>query len=197
MTQLYGNTMMTTIKRLLAIGLLTVSFSAAQAASITLTPSVASVGTGGTVDVTFTMDFTDQATLGGGFDLLYNAAVLSLDSWTYEAIGDPLFLGPATPGPGSITAIAFGDFSGLAGPALVGTASFSAIGAGTANFAMSDNVGPAGPFLDLGTFAPITVSYVTSGLEVTTVPVPAAAWLFGSGMISLIWMRRRKPISAI
>lgn len=186
---------MTTIKRLLAVGLLAVSFSAAQAASITLNPSAASVGVGGTVDVTFTMNFTGQATLGGGFDLLYNAAVLSLDTWSYEEIGDPDFLGPATPGVGSITAIAFGDFAGLTGPAWFGTASFSAIGAGTANFAMSDNVGPAGPFIDLVTYAPITVSYVTSGFEVTAVPVPAAAWLFASAFTGLIWVRLQNPIS--
>jgi hypothetical protein len=192
MTQDMGYTMMTTIKRLLAIGLLSVSLSAAQAASITLSPSTASVGIGGTVDVSFTMDFTDQATLGGGFDLTYDAAVLSLDSWTYAAIGDPMLLGPANTAPGSIIAIAFGDFTGVTGPALVGTASFSAIGAGLADFGMSDNGFPAGPFLDLTTYIPMTVAYNSSALEVTTVPVPAAIWLFGSGLSGLIWMKRRK-----
>jgi hypothetical protein len=32
----------------------------------------------------------------------------------------------------------------------------------------------------------------TTGLATTTVPVPAAAWLFGSALGFLAWLRRRK-----
>jgi hypothetical protein len=31
----------------------------------------------------------------------------------------------------------------------------------------------------------------TNGLAITTVPVPAAAWLFGSALGFLAWLRRR------
>jgi hypothetical protein len=34
--------------------------------------------------------------------------------------------------------------------------------------------------------------YKTTGLAVTSVPVPATAWLFGSGLIGLTGVARRK-----
>jgi hypothetical protein len=37
--------------------------------------------------------------------------------------------------------------------------------------------------------------YLTSGYAVTTVPVPAAAWLFGSALALMGWLKRRKSIA--
>jgi hypothetical protein len=34
--------------------------------------------------------------------------------------------------------------------------------------------------------------YKTTGLAVTSVPVPATAWLFGSGLLGLVGVARRK-----
>lgn len=48
-----------------------------------------------------------------------------------------------------------------------------------------------------GTITPGAMSYVTAKINtitVTTVPVPAAVWLFGSGMIGLVSIARRKAI---
>jgi hypothetical protein len=37
------------------------------------------------------------------------------------------------------------------------------------------------------------VDFDVTGIEVTLVPIPAAAWLFGSGLIGLFgWTRRRQ-----
>jgi hypothetical protein len=36
--------------------------------------------------------------------------------------------------------------------------------------------------------------YHTTGLAVTSVPVPAAAWLFGSGLIGLVGVSRRRKV---
>ncbi|MDP3334889.1 MAG: cohesin domain-containing protein [Methylococcaceae bacterium] len=44
--------------------------------------------------------------------------------------------------------------------------------------------------------APINVNYINSQVEITAVPVPAAAWLFGSGLMGLLGsMRLRKSIA--
>ena len=45
-----------------------------------------------------------------------------------------------------------------------------------------------------GGFGPITEmkGYKSDGLAVTSVPVPAAAWLFGSGLLGLVGMARRR-----
>ena len=51
--------------------------------------------------------------------------------------------------------------------------------------------GPNGSGEISGSIATGTSRLVTSG-TVSTVPVPAAVWLFGSGLAGLGWMRRRK-----
>jgi hypothetical protein len=43
---------------------------------------------------------------------------------------------------------------------------------------------------------PINVNYIDSQVEIAAVPVPAAAWLFGSGLMGLLGsMRLRKSIT--
>jgi len=43
-----------------------------------------------------------------------------------------------------------------------------------------------------GGFDPTKKGYKSDGLAVTSVPVPAAVWLFGSGLIGLVGMARRR-----
>jgi hypothetical protein len=43
-----------------------------------------------------------------------------------------------------------------------------------------------------GGFDPTNKGYKSDGLAVTSVPVPAAAWLFGSGLLGLVGMARRR-----
>lgn len=50
--------------------------------------------------------------------------------------------------------------------------------------------------LDEGGFNPGMKKYKSSGLAVTTVPLPAGIWLFGSGLIGMIVMARCKKKSA-
>ncbi|MGD8312492.1 MAG: hypothetical protein PVJ66_07830 [Gammaproteobacteria bacterium] len=47
--------------------------------------------------------------------------------------------------------------------------------------------------LDAGGFSGLE-NYTSTGLAVTTVPVPAAAWLFGSGLLGLLGAARREPV---
>jgi len=48
--------------------------------------------------------------------------------------------------------------------------------------------------LDAGGFSTELKRYTSTGLAVTSVPVPAAAWLFGSGLIGLVGMARKKAM---
>jgi len=43
-----------------------------------------------------------------------------------------------------------------------------------------------------GGFDPTNKGYKSEGLAVTSVPVPAAVWLFGSGLLGLVGMARRR-----
>jgi hypothetical protein len=46
--------------------------------------------------------------------------------------------------------------------------------------------------LDAGGFSPIPKRFDDTGFAVTTIPVPAAVWLFGSGILGLASVARRK-----
>jgi hypothetical protein len=46
--------------------------------------------------------------------------------------------------------------------------------------------------LQEGGFSPTTKNFKSDGLSVATVPVPAAVWLFGSGLIALVGITRRR-----
>jgi len=182
------------IAKLFALSLLVVGFGTANAASVTFNPSTGATTVGGTVTLDVWMDFTDHPTLGGGFDILYDPAILSVDSWSYAPLGDAFLQGPADflTTPGVVSAVAVGDFFGLSGPALVGTVSFTAIAAGMDTVMMMDNLGPAGPFISaMDFFSVIPVNYGTASISVSTVPVPAAFWLFGTGL-GLAGLLRRK-----
>jgi hypothetical protein len=48
--------------------------------------------------------------------------------------------------------------------------------------------------LDEYGFAPTVKNYKSKGLSVATIPVPAAVWLFGSGLIALVGMTRRRKL---
>jgi hypothetical protein len=48
--------------------------------------------------------------------------------------------------------------------------------------------------LDEYGFAPTVKNYKSRGLSVATIPVPAAVWLFGSGLIALVGMTRRRKL---
>ena len=55
----------------------------------------------------------------------------------------------------------------------------------------SDNWGLAGSFTDNGVIGQVTFSADSVSFAPSAVPVPAAAWLLGSGLLGLIGIRRR------
>src|SRR5262245_15728234 len=98
------------------------------APNITLSPATQDVGVNGTLTVDVLMDFTQEATLGGGIDTTFDPAVLTFVSFVFDpALGDdPAFRHqPTLQSPGVLDALAFGHFDGLTGPSRVGTFTFS------------------------------------------------------------------------
>ncbi len=83
--------------------------------------------------------------------------------------------------------IDFADFIG------VGDISVIELGVITQSAAFSDliNMDTVEAWLDIGFYDSEDLATVTVEYDFTPVPVPAAAWLFGSTLVLLGWMRRR------
>lgn len=129
--------------------------------------------------------------LGGGLPPV--GAVLSTDGYC-TTVGS----GCATPASGGILK------AGLIGPSPIATSTFNTAGqtgAGTTlgQLSLGSDDGIGGSPMDNSSFSgfnanfdmtSVTVTAVTS--EVSAVPVPAAVWLFGSGLIGLVGVARRR-----
>jgi hypothetical protein len=50
----------------------------------------------------------------------------------------------------------------------------------------------SGPFVGIRAYVDIGSGNSMTVTSITTVPVPAAVWLFGSGLLGLVGMARRK-----
>ena len=128
---------------------------------------------GANLGITSTGGTGPSATIGLGTDLFKADA----DGW-YDILFD-------LPPPGSDT---FG-----AGDTLVFDITGTNLVAGSFNFLSTpDPVDPNGPFLGAAKF-----QSTGDGLQsdwVAAVPVPAAVWLFGSGLLGLIGVARRKKV---
>jgi len=186
------------------------STGAANAATVSLQPSAAgSVVQGNQFQIGIYMDFSDDPTIGGGFDLIYDAALVSYVSGSFrvaDALGsDPAFTRDDNPASsaanrvdvdaagGKIIGAAFGDFIGLTGPSLVGSLTFLAANPGLANFALAATQNPlVGNFISTFTLEDQAVNFTGTSLQVSQVPVPAAAWLLLSGLAGVAGLARRK-----
>lgn len=141
------------------------------APTVFMTPATQSVPPNGTVTIDLMMDFTQEATLGGGTDINFASTRLTYVGFTFDpALGDdPAFRRlPDLQAPGLLNALAFGSFDGLTGPARVGTFTFQANGTqGATSLTMDSDEpdGEAGPFVSFVTFQEMAV--VFTGASVT------------------------------
>ncbi|NJN48430.1 MAG: hypothetical protein HC808_20405 [Candidatus Competibacteraceae bacterium] len=185
--------------RIVAIGCLLALFHAgANAASISLSsPSADPIAINGFVAFDITMDFSDEATLGGGFDIIYNGAVLDYVSFTFNALAsfprDPGFDSTISDLAGKVQDIGFGNFAGLSGPYTIGTIIFQGIGAGTSGLTLGNTTGASGPFISNVTFEAMTVDYAGGSVtvEAAVVPLPAALLLAAPVLLTLGGLRRQ------
>ncbi len=183
--------------------------SAQASSSLTITTSTPTVTIGQMIKLEVHMDFSDDSddeTIGGDFNINFDPSLVSYVSETYitdPGLGsDPGFTRDDNPASeprlrvtvesDRLAGAAFGSFGGLSGPALVGPLSFVADAAGQAFFSL-DSEGLSGFFSTTGESLSPDYGNVTIVIEgPSEVPVPAAVWLFGSGLLGLIGMARRR-----
>jgi hypothetical protein len=199
-----NNKLLKTCSAMALFGAMTVN---TQAASIWLEPATnVDINPGEVATFQLWADAADVGGfLAGGLDLFYDSAILTYnDNFAFDAgfatdpsfsrTGDNCFadLVAGCTVPGEINGIAFGNFNGLAagGPILVGSLSFNGLGPGVSPLTMTDNDTPAGAWFATDGSGPLVVDYGSG--QVSVVPLPAAVWLFGTGLLGLIGIARRR-----
>ena len=175
--------------------------SQANAATVSLTPSETNVS----VNDAFTLtvqgsDFVTDVS-AGSISITWDASVASLTSTAADISasaalnGFPIDFGTNTVTQGLVE-VTFSTFGTVAGPTFdFISLDFVAIPPPSTTALIID-AGFFGDWQD-GNGASVTVDYVGAQVNVSAVPVPAAVWLFGSGLIGLVGIaRRRSPQSA-
>ena len=177
--------------------------AAANAASVNITPtSVDGALIGDIITFEISIDFTDDPTLGGGFDVNWDPNALQLVSFSDTVIlGDPAFGRPPDDcaqvacvgglGAGTLQSWGVGDFAGLTF-GVVGQVSFEVLAGaiGGTIVALGPTQGIAGPWVSAIDFVSIIEPDYGSA-TVTAVPVPAAVWFMLSGLAALFGIRRQ------
>jgi len=169
----------------------------AYAATINFSDTAISANVGDTITLDILMDFTGDPTLGGGTDIFYDASVLSFQSFDFGTTTlalDPAFSRSPDELANELEGLAFGSFAGLEGPGTVGTLTFQAISIGdiTLTMAVTDKALKGGDFISATDSSVQTVTFGTANISVSQIPVPAALWLFISGLLGLSALSRRR-----
>lgn len=182
----------------------------AQAAKIVVNPDIFNVNQGATINATVGGTEFSVATSGGGFKLSYDDTVFDLVGTPTFAASLPVILGPSTINTGTSAGVGFIDvqFSvcsiGLPCTGVSGTFSIlenvalkldpAFIGTRPVDLALL-----TGASWRTTTFALLSPQPTPVGatVNVSAVPVPAAVWLFGSGVIGLVGVARRRKVQAV
>ena len=163
----------------------------ANASTITFEPQSNTAALG---DI-FTLDIVGIGFIenvdGGGINLAFDGSVLNVLSVTIdETVWDfgntGISTGVLDNTSGTIDGLMVNAFSDVTGDFTVTSIEFQAIGFGSTLLTLSEFT--LNPWASGGSV--INPGYIDG--SVTVVPVPVAAWLFGSGLISLIGLARRK-----
>lgn len=138
------------------------------------------------------MDFTDEATLGGIFDIAFDSTALEFVSYNDGSFGDPAFARSPTVEFNLLRDVAFGDFNGISGPAVFAQLSFAVIDSGFTTIAFTESTSFSTGFINAENF--LTIDDVDYGNILINAPLPAAAWLLLSACGALGLSTRRRQI---
>lgn len=161
----------------------------AQAGVIYFNPTMQTVASGDNVSFDVNVDFSATPTIGGYFQISYDASLLGFVSFTYNSGFGTTYT--PTVSSGLIDGLGFAS-SPYSGIATLGTVVFSTADAGLANLAAGPYSNPTYNFRNSTGSSFISMTYGSASAEVTAVPVPAALWLMASGLSALgVGLRRR------
>ncbi len=130
---------------------------------------------------------------GGGVNISFDQSVINILSvsinesvWDFGGFG--ISNGVIDNSSGTVNAIMVNTFADVTGDFTIATIEVQAIAAGTSVLALTEY--GLNPWASAGSL--INPDYVDGDVIVSAVPVPAAAWLFGSGLLLLTGFFKRK-----
>lgn len=187
------------MKRLIAGIVFGIVGISAQAASLDLRytgsnqliePGVITASVGDVLTFEIDLDFTDDPVLGGGFDIAFTESRLDFLSYEIFDFGDPMLGRAPDVGNGLLSNAAVGSFTGIS-LGVVAEVSFLVTSVGGFNISLQAASGVAGPWVSFTDL--VSLVEPEYGSVQAFVPVPAAAWLFLSGLLVLTRFRSGEP----
>ena len=169
--------------------LLTVA-TAAQSSTVYIDPVSQTVNLGDTVSIALKGQDFSQTIEGGGINLSFDPTVLQLTNVTVDDTTWEFFTTPGTINntTGHLTDLTFSSFAGNSGSFSIAQITFQATGLGTSPLVLTEST--LNPFASGGSLLTPAVSFANA--EIQAVPLPAAMWLFFSGMGTLSFFGKRK-----
>ena len=130
---------------------------------------------------------------GGGINISFDSNVLNILSvninesvWDFGGLG--ISTGTIDNLNGSLDGLMVNTFSDITGDFVVATIEMEAIAEGSSLLALSEYT--QNPWASTGSL--INPDFVDATVNVSAVPLPAALWLFGSGIAGLLCAARRR-----
>ncbi len=138
--------------------------------------------------------------VGGGLNINFDASVLQINQVTINQsvfefyLGNGVEEGSLNNATGNLLDTAFNTATGATGNFNIMAIDFTAIGSGSSQLFLSES--SIWVFSnEFGQRISNSISYEMAQIDVTAVPLPAAIWLFGSGLLLLLNMRRHSLVS--
>lgn len=180
-----------TIRAILSAAL--IAASSAQAVTISLDPASTTTVTGSNFSLDVLADFSSTEMITGSVEFSFDSSLLAYTDFSWNSDFKTLF--PYTEliiESSEVVSIGFGALSGFGtgDGHTIGTISFDALAPGSTSVAMATS-SLHGDYED-SSYNLVNASYNNASVDISAVPVPAAVWLFGSGLVGLAGIARRR-----